>query len=294
MGGTLEPSGSSYPSQLDWRDHGVVSEVHTQGSCGACWAITAVETIESAYALQKGRLVDLSESQVILCQDSCQLCNGGWPQNAYEYVEEHGGLPAESDFGYDADFLVELTYSREGDGTDSYTTPVQQYCPDNKEHNNNNIVLYGKLKGYGYATDRCVCYTDGTGYDCQDYNEGLAIRNVASHGPATVCLEASLWQDYAGGVLTADVGCSSKFLDMNHCVQVVGYAFATTDTNEENDDQEKSHSRDDGDETGAVKEGYWIVRNQWSENWGMNGYAHVAMGANTCGILNDMTQVYMD
>jgi len=26
----------------------------------------------------------------------------------------------------------------------------------------------------------------------------------------------------------------------------------------------------------------------------MNGYAYVAMGENTCGILNDMTQVYME
>ena len=27
---------------------------------------------------------------------------------------------------------------------------------------------------------------------------------------------------------------------------------------------------------------------------GMNGYAWVAMGENTCGVLNDMTQAFMD
>jgi hypothetical protein len=47
-------------------------------------------------------------------------------------------------------------------------------------------------------------------------------------------------------------------------------------------------SRDDGS-----REGYWIIRNQWSAYWGYDGYIFVAMGDNTCGVLNDMTQVYM-
>lgn len=76
---------------------------------------------------------------------------------------------------------------------------------------------YAKVKGYGYATDRCVCYTDGSGCDCDDQDEKTAVLNVASYGPAAVCLEASLWQDYEGGIMTSDIGCSSSFLDMNHC-----------------------------------------------------------------------------
>ena len=120
---------------------------------------------------------------------------------------------------------------------------------------------YAKIRGYGYATDRCVCYTDGTGCDCDEQNELKALQNVATYGPATVCLEASTWADYAGGILTSDSGCSPKFLDMNHCVQAVGYAFIETDaTDEENGDNggsgshsgSKSGSRDDGH-----REGYW-------------------------------------
>ena len=33
---------------------------------------------------------------------------GGWPQNAYEYVMKHGGLP-EKKSNYDADWLFTVT-----------------------------------------------------------------------------------------------------------------------------------------------------------------------------------------
>lgn len=334
VGGTREPvyDENSYPSALDWRSMGVVTDVHSQGSCGACWAITAVETIESAYAIANGQLVDLSEEEVIACDGTCEMCNGGWPQNAYEYVMKHGGLP-EKTSDYDADWLYTITAVLSGESDEASEYDMGYYfagvCPSGSREGDNEgsgsgsrhsgsgdgnqyyydvsyveTTRYGKIKGYGYSTDRCICYTDGSGCDCDDQDEKTAVLNVASYGPAAVCLEASLWQDYEGGIMTSDIGCSSSFLDMNHCVEVVGYAFTdgSSGGNEEGDggndrsgsgsgsnDRSNSGSRDGGD-----REGYWIVKNQWSNYWGMNGYAYVAMGGNTCGILNDMTQVYMD
>lgn len=75
IGGTREPvyDQDTYPDALDWRQMGVVSSVHAQGSCGACWAITAVETIESAYAIQTGELLDLNEEEVIACDGTCEM-----------------------------------------------------------------------------------------------------------------------------------------------------------------------------------------------------------------------------
>ena len=331
MGGTREPvyDESSYPSVLDWRTLGVVTEVNSQGSCGACWAITAVETIESANAIATGQLIDLDEEEVIACDGTCEMCNGGWPQNAYEYVMKHGGLSAKTS-DYNADWLYLITAVLAGESYDVSEDQMGSYfaqtCPagaregDSGEVRGNNngdkshhsgddnsneqyassyvaSTRYAKIKGYGYATDRCVCYTDGSGCDCDNQDEKTAVLNVASYGPAAVCLEASLWQNYEGGIMTSDIGCSSGFLDMNHCVEVVGYAF-TDDSSSNTGGGKNGDSRDDkshnsGSQDSATREGYWIVKNQWSTYWGMGGYAYVAMGNNTCGILNDMTQVYM-
>lgn len=120
VGGTREPvyDESSYPSALDWRAMGVVTDVHSQGSCGACWAITAVETIESANAVATGQLIDLAEEEVIACDGTCEMCNGGWPQNAYEYAMNHDGLPAKSS-EYDADWLYTVTAVLAGESYDA-------------------------------------------------------------------------------------------------------------------------------------------------------------------------------
>jgi hypothetical protein len=37
-----------------------------QRRCGACWAITAVETIESAYAMYRGNLYNLAEAEITI------------------------------------------------------------------------------------------------------------------------------------------------------------------------------------------------------------------------------------
>jgi len=290
----MEPTydSSNFPDSLDWRDKGAVTSIHSQGQCGACWAIAAVETVESAYFLKTGDLLDLSEQEVVLCDDTCEMCYGGWPQNAYDFVMNNNGLLLEQYLSFDDSLLLAITMCKAGqadyfseEDIDGY---INQICPSGSQ--DSSVTRYGNIRGYGYTTERCICYTNGEGCDCEEQDEQTAIANVASYGPAVVCLDASTWQDYEGGIMTAESGCSQEFLSMNHCVQVVGFVF--TDGGDDEGDNGNSHS---GSQDGG-REGYWIVRNQWSTYWGMNGYAYVGLGGenqNTCGILNDMTQTFM-
>ena len=79
-----------------------------------------METVESAHFISTGKLYELSESEIILCDSSCEMCEGGWPQNAFSWVMEHGGLPLQKSFSYDGDLLYAFTAAIAGE-SNSYT-----------------------------------------------------------------------------------------------------------------------------------------------------------------------------
>jgi hypothetical protein len=64
--------------------------------------------------LKSGKLLDLAETEVIVCTEGCQMCSGGWPQDAFEYVMKHKGIPLEQDMAYDGSWLMKLTQARDG------------------------------------------------------------------------------------------------------------------------------------------------------------------------------------
>ncbi|XP_047352185.1 cathepsin O-like isoform X2 [Vespa velutina] len=66
------------PLKVDWREKGIISPVKNQGSCGACWAFSTVEVVESMYAIKNGSLHVLSVQEMIDCARNTNLgCEGG-------------------------------------------------------------------------------------------------------------------------------------------------------------------------------------------------------------------------
>ncbi|CAB0000450.1 unnamed protein product [Nesidiocoris tenuis] len=253
---TYKPSGNSLPASTDWRSKNAVTPIKNQGQCGSCWAFSTVSTqiqsrgdryffflkcfptqqdfkqckllsdfaqqtgsLEGQWALKKGKLISLSEQQLVDCSGNYgnDGCEGGLMDQAFQYIKANGGLDTESSYPY---------------------TGEDDSCAFNKKN------VAATVTGY---------------VDIPTGNEAALQDASANIGPISVAIDASNWsfQLYAEGVYN-EPDCSSSSLD--HGVLVVGY----------------------GSDSGSD---YWLVKNSWGTDWGINGYIKMSRNKNNqCGI----------
>jgi C1A family cysteine protease len=81
---------SNLPTSFDWREKGAVTPVKDQKACGSCWAFGTVACIEGANFLANGKLVSLSEQELVDCDTKDSGCGGGLPSQALTYLQSHG------------------------------------------------------------------------------------------------------------------------------------------------------------------------------------------------------------
>ncbi|KAM6980147.1 pro-cathepsin H-like [Aplochiton taeniatus] len=96
-------SNKPYPDHVDWRERGnFVSPVKNQGHCGSCWTFSTTGCLESVTAIATGKLLLLSEQQLIDCAQDFNNhgCMGGLPSQAFVYIKYSNGLMTEDDYPY--------------------------------------------------------------------------------------------------------------------------------------------------------------------------------------------------
>jgi C1A family cysteine protease len=237
---------------INWRYTEAVTAIKNQGQCGSCWAFSATEAVESQMILSTGGdlAVALSPQQITSCTPStgtygCDGCNGGFTEGAYEYLKSAPGLA-------NAFFIPYGQSLTETSNTLSCpTSKVNQITGELEELQGG----FAKVEGYHYATPPCTSGACAS----QDLSK---LQAALEHTPVSVCVNAGVWNDYVGGVLTADACGGNGAGDIDHCVQLVGY-----------------------DSEG----GWFLVRNSWSTSWSEDGYLRLAIDGNACGVANEAT-----
>jgi len=181
---------SAVPASVDHVAAGAVTGVKNQGSCGSCWAFSAVGALEGAHFYKHGALKTFAEQEVVSCDTVDGGCNGGWMDDAFTFVQKNGGITDPTSYPYTS-------------GTTGQT---------------------GSCKTTGYVNDVNVA---PTGFVDVKAGSVDALASAVAERPVSIAIQANqaAFQSYSSGVITGR--CGNR---LDHGVLAVGYGTWTDGT----------------------------------------------------------------
>eukprot|EP01063_Lacrimia_lanifica_P032208 TRINITY_DN545_c0_g1_i3.p1 TRINITY_DN545_c0_g1~~TRINITY_DN545_c0_g1_i3.p1 ORF type:complete len:324 (+),score=114.54 TRINITY_DN545_c0_g1_i3:52-1023(+) len=242
-------AGADLPASFDARDAfpncSVIGHVRDQSACGSCWAFASTETYESRRCAHTGEDVAFSTEDTTACCDMpfSYGCSGGVPDFALMWMAQ-AGIVTGGDFD-------------DKDGCLPYSlAPCAHYTKSS---------TYAPCPSAMYPTPSCTkqCQSGFASTYSADKHKGgnvtsvkgaAQIKAALQKGPVATGFEVYAdFPTYKSGVYKHTTGARLG----GHAVMILGY----------------------GTEAGTD---YWLVKNSWNAEWGMNGFFKIAFGE--CGI----------
>jgi len=159
-----KPTQTNIPAEFDWRPRGAVTPVKNQEQCGSCWAFSTTETIESMWILAgKG-----TNETVDLAPQQIVDCDT-------------------SDYGCEG-----------GEPTTAYEYVISAggMEPEKK------YPYTGEQGTCKFVANDTVAHISNWQYACSWTEESTLQSNLVSWGPISICVDATFWHDYTGGVMS--------------------------------------------------------------------------------------------
>lgn len=185
-----ENNDASKIRKYDMRTKNLVGSIKDQGTCGACWAFSAVASLESSYALKNKKKVDLSEQKVLNC-----IPNGGCGD---PFTGGGGGNP----------LLAFISWVEKGDKVTSekeepYQAAISQCLNTEGKYEASNYGIVGSRSLYDYAIP-----------------SDLEIKNAILQHGAIACgvTTNKAFIEYKGGIFG-----EKNYSECNHAVNIVGW-----------------------------------------------------------------------
>ncbi|XP_050205069.1 senescence-specific cysteine protease SAG39-like [Mercurialis annua] len=90
------------PSAVDWTQKHAVTSVKDQGTCGSCWAFSAVGATEGLRKITKNDLTSLSVQELVDCDNKGEDkgCEGGSMEDAFKFIINNRGITSEIKYPY--------------------------------------------------------------------------------------------------------------------------------------------------------------------------------------------------